>query len=105
MADIQDKVVAIIAERTGQKAEAIKMDSQIIADLGADSLDTVEIVMQIEEAFDIKISEEDAQKIRTVGNAVEEVTKKLNSPGQAKSAIRVDDVLGKMGKKDPEKLA
>jgi len=76
MADIQDKVVAIIAERTGQKAEAIKMDSQIIADLGADSLDTVEIVMQIEESFEIKISEDEPQKIRTVGDAVNAVKAK-----------------------------
>ncbi len=79
MASIDEKVIGIIAERTGQKPEAIKRESQIIADLGADSLDTVEIVMQIEEVFNIKVPEEAASKLRTVGDAIDYV--KANQKG------------------------
>ncbi|MFZ5634906.1 MAG: acyl carrier protein [Bacillota bacterium] len=65
-----EKVKAIISEQLGIDESDITMESSFIEDLGADSLDIVELVMALEEEFDIVIPDEDAEKIRTVGEAV-----------------------------------
>ncbi len=70
MADINAKVVEIVAERLSVGADTVKPESSFINDLGADSLDIVELVMEFEEAFDIQIPDEDSESIRTVGEAV-----------------------------------
>ena len=67
---IEDKVKSIIVEQLGVDPEEVKLESAFVSDLGADSLDTVELVMALEEAFKIEISDEDAEKIHSVGDAV-----------------------------------
>jgi acyl carrier protein len=67
---IIDKVKAIIVEQLGVEESEIKMESSFVDDLGADSLDIVELVMALEEEFDLEIPDEDAEKIRTVGDSV-----------------------------------
>lgn len=71
---LYDKVKAIITEQLQVDEADIKMESSFIEDLGADSLDIVELVMALEEEFDIVIPDEDAEKIRTVGEAVNYIT-------------------------------
>lgn len=71
---IEAQVVKIIAEQLSLNAEEIKPEQSFINDLGADSLDTVELVMALEEAFDIEIPDEDAEKITTVQSAIDYVT-------------------------------
>lgn len=68
--EIVDKVKAIIVEQLGAEEEDVKVDSSFVDDLGADSLDIVELVMALEEEFELEIPDEDAEKIRTVGEAV-----------------------------------
>jgi len=70
MSSIAEKVNAIIVEQLGVNADEVKAEASFMDDLGADSLDTVELVMALEEEFDIEISDEDAEKILTVGNAI-----------------------------------
>lgn len=65
-----DKVKAIIVEQLSVEEDDITMESSFVDDLGADSLDIVELVMALEEEFDLEIPDEDAEKIRTVGEAV-----------------------------------
>lgn len=67
---IIDKVKSIIIEQLGVEEAEVKMESSFVDDLGADSLDIVELVMALEEEFDLEIPDEDAEKIRTVGDAV-----------------------------------
>jgi len=67
---IVDKVKDIIIEQLGVEEAEVKMESSFVDDLGADSLDIVELVMALEEEFDLEIPDEDAEKIRTVGDAV-----------------------------------
>jgi acyl carrier protein len=69
MADF-DKVKSIIVEQLGVDESAVTPEASFIDDLGADSLDTVELVMALEEEFGIEIPDEDAEKIQTVGDAI-----------------------------------
>ena len=70
MADITSKVKEIIVEKLGVDEAEITPEANFTKDLGADSLDTVELIMEFEKAFDIQIPEEEAQKIATVGDAI-----------------------------------
>lgn len=74
MSSIQDRVVDIVVEQLGLERDKVKITSKFVDDLGADSLDTVELVMALEEEFDIEIPDEDAEKITTVQEAVNFVT-------------------------------
>lgn len=76
---LEAKVKNIIVEQLGVDAERVKPEASFIDDLGADSLDIVELVMAMEEEFDIEIPDEAAEKLRTVGD----VTKYLQSKGKA----------------------
>ena len=69
-ANIEQKVKAIIAENLGVSEEEIKPASSFIEDLGADSLDIVELVMQMEEEFEVEIPDEEAENIKTVQDAI-----------------------------------
>ena len=71
MSSVEDQVRGIIAEQLGVKAEEIKNDASFVDDLGADSLDTVELVMALEEEFETEIPDEDAEKITTVQQAID----------------------------------
>jgi acyl carrier protein len=70
MSDIEEKVKDIIAEELGVEREKVTPAASFMEDLGADSLDTVELVMAFEKEFDIDIPDEEAEKLRTVGDAL-----------------------------------
>jgi acyl carrier protein len=70
MPDLQDKVKDIIVEELGVEREKLTNEASFMEDLGADSLDTVELVMAFEKEFNIDIPDEDAEKMRTVGDAM-----------------------------------
>lgn len=71
MATVEERVIDIVSEQLGVEKEKISRDTSFVNDLGADSLDTVELVMELEEEFDISIPDEAAEKIQKVGEAVE----------------------------------
>ena len=75
MAAVEDKVKQIIVEQLGVDEGEVTANASFVDDLGADSLDTVELVMAFEEAFDIEIPDEDAEKIATVKDAVDYIEK------------------------------
>ncbi len=70
---VEQKVIDIVAEQLGVEKDKIKLESNFVNDLGADSLDTVELVMELEEEFDISIPDDAAEKIQTVGEAVKHI--------------------------------
>ena len=70
MSEIQDKVVAIIVDKLGVDEAEVKAEASFTNDLGADSLDTVELIMEFEKEFGITIPDDQAEKIATVGDAV-----------------------------------
>ena len=74
-----EKIKSIIAEQLGVKLEEVTPEASFIDDLGADSLDTVELVMALEEEFGVEIPDEDAEKITTVGDAIKYIEEKMES--------------------------
>jgi acyl carrier protein len=74
MSSIEEQVKGIVAEQLGVKQEEVTNDASFVDDLGADSLDTVELVMALEEEFETEIPDEDAEKITTVQQAIDFVT-------------------------------
>lgn len=70
MSEIKEKVVEIIVDKLGVDAAEVKDEASFTNDLGADSLDTVELIMELEKQFDVTIPDTDAEKIQTVGDAV-----------------------------------
>ena len=77
--EIETKVIGIVAEQMGVDKDQITRDTSFTNDLNADSLDTVELVMELEEEFDTLIPDEHAEKIHTVGQAVDFINKNLSS--------------------------
>jgi acyl carrier protein len=78
MSSVEDQVRGIIAEQLGVKADEIKNDASFVDDLGADSLDTVELVMALEEEFETEIPDEEAEKITTVQQAIDYILARKN---------------------------
>ena len=77
--DLEAKVTAIIVEKLGVEESDITPEASFTNDLGADSLDTVELIMEFEKEFDITIPDEDAEQIGTVGDAVSYLSEKTNA--------------------------
>jgi acyl carrier protein len=75
---LEDKVKEIIVDQLGVDADEVTTEASFIDDLGADSLDTVELVMALEEEFSMEIPDEEAEKIKTVGDAVEYIKAHAN---------------------------
>lgn len=79
MATIDERVKAIVVEQLGIKEEDVRLEASFVEDLGADSLDTVELVMALEEEFKCEIPDEVAEKITTIQSAIEYITKTLKA--------------------------
>ncbi len=77
MSNVEDRVMKIIVEQLGVKEEEVTSEASFVDDLGADSLDTVELVMALEEEFKIEIPDEDAEKITTVQQAIDYIDQHL----------------------------
>jgi acyl carrier protein len=82
MSSIEERVKKIVVEQLGVKEDEVSNDSSFVDDLGADSLDTVELVMALEEEFECEIADEAAEKITTVQEAIDYVEKELASRGK-----------------------
>jgi len=80
---IEDKVIKIVCDQLSSTPDKVTRDTSFINDLGADSLDTVELVMELEDEFGVSIPDEDAEMISTVGTAVDYITAKGDGGGQA----------------------
>jgi len=78
----QEKVVKVVVDQLSVKDQEVKPEARFIEDLGADSLDTVELVMALEEEFGIEIPDEDAEKAKTVGDVIAYIDKKLKNKGK-----------------------
>ena len=84
--DIESRVIAIVAEQLGHDKEEISRETHFVNDLNADSLDTVELVMEFEDEFDMSIPDEEAEKIQTVGQAIGYIEKFAGQGGKQKDA-------------------
>jgi acyl carrier protein len=78
MSNITERVTKIIVEKLGVEASEVTLDANFASDLGADSLDTVELIMELEKEFDISIPDDQAEKIQTVGQAVSYLEQQLS---------------------------
>jgi acyl carrier protein len=78
VASVEERVIDIVAEQLGVSKDQITRETSFVNDLGADSLDTVELVMELEEEFDITIPDEEAEKIQTVGQAIDHIQQAVN---------------------------
>ncbi len=67
---MDEKIINLIADKLGKKKESIKMESRLVEDLGADSLDVVELIMTFEEEFGVSLPDEDVSKLKTVGDII-----------------------------------
>lgn len=76
--DIEEKIKKAVSEQLGQPFEKIQLNSRIVEDLGADSLDTVELVIKLEEAFETPIPDDDAERMKTVQDVVKYFQKRLH---------------------------
>ncbi len=76
---LEDRVREIVIEQLGVSADEVVVEASFIDDLGADSLDIVELVMAMEESFDVEIPDEDAEKIQTIGSAIQYLKGKLEA--------------------------
>ena len=76
MADVLERVTKIVVDSLNVEESEVKLEASFKEDLGADSLDVVELVMELEDEFDMEISDEDAEKIATVGDAVNYINSK-----------------------------
>jgi acyl carrier protein len=79
MSSVDERVKAIIVEQLGVDAEEVTQEASFVEDLGADSLDTVELIMAFEEEFGVEISDDEAEKIRKVKDAVEYIEKRAKA--------------------------
>jgi acyl carrier protein len=77
MSDVLERVTKIVVDRLGVEESQVKLEASFKDDLGADSLDVVELVMELEDEFDMEISDDDAEKIATVGDAVNYIQSQL----------------------------
>jgi acyl carrier protein len=75
VASVKERVIDIVAEQLGVSKDQVTPETSFVNDLGADSLDTVELVMELEEEFDVNIPDDAAEKIQTVGQAIEYIEK------------------------------
>ena len=79
--NVRDRVIEIVCEQMGQSKEKVNEETSFINDLGADSLDTVELVMELEDEFDLSIPDEAAEKIKTVGDAIKHIEEAVSQKG------------------------
>lgn len=77
--EIQAKVIKAVADKLGIEESKVTVEAEFMKDLGADSLDTVELIMKLEEEFELKIPEEEAQELTTVGKAIDYIESKLQN--------------------------
>ncbi len=82
-ASVEQRVIEIVCEHLAVSKETVTRSTSFIEDIGADSLDIVELVMELEEEFNIQIPDTDAEKIKTVGEAIDYIEKKPKSTGDA----------------------
>ncbi len=81
MSDFESKIIKIIVDKLGVDESEVTPEASFTNDLGADSLDTVELIMEFEKEFNLSIPDDEAEKIQTVGNAFEYLNTKMNAAG------------------------